>query len=160
MAYDWRSKAIVALSVAGIAIAFYHAYGEITFTLNSCSLSSAFSCKAVFASGYTTFPPAGSIPGLGNGIEFWVYGVVWFPLCLVMGLWTLRKYGGPSASVMVPFLMIGNIFTLYPWDIEIRLLGGVYCPVCISMYLVNYIMTFVALTYRPQGPEADAPPSP
>ena len=40
--------------------------------------------------------------------------------------------------------MVGNIFTLYPWDIEIRLLGGVYCVVCISLYCFNYIMTFVA----------------
>jgi uncharacterized membrane protein len=154
--YDWRSKAIIALSVAGIAIAFYHAYGEITFTLNTCSFNQTFSCTSVFASGYTTFPPAGSIPGLSKGIDFWVYGVVWFPLCVVMGLWTLKKYGGPKASVMVPFLMVGNIFTLYPWDIEVRVLGGVYCLVCVSMYMVNYIMTFVALTYRPKELEPGA----
>lgn len=158
MAYDWRSKAVIALSVAGFAIAIYHAYGEITFTLTSCSLSSSFSCASVFSSGYTTFPPAGSVPGLGKGIEFWVYGVVWFPVCAAMALWTLKKYGGPKASVMVPFLMIGNIFTLYPWDIEIRLLDGHYCPVCISMYLANYIMTFVALTYNP--PDKDDPGDP
>jgi disulfide bond formation protein DsbB len=153
LAYDWRSKAFIALSVMGIGIAIYHAYGEITFSLNSCSLSAALSCKTVFSSGYTTFPPAGSIPGLSKGIDFWIYGVVWFPLCLAVGLWSLKKYGGPKASVVVPFLMVGNIFTLYPWDIEIRILGGVYCPVCVSMYFVNYILTFVALSYRPSEPE-------
>jgi uncharacterized membrane protein len=144
LAYDWRSRAFIALSVMGIAVAFYHAYGEITFSLNSCSINNYLSCKTVFSSGYTTFPPAGSIPGLSHGIEFWVYGVVWFPLCLLVGIWAIRKYGNPRGSILVPFLMVGNLFTLYPWDIEIRLLGGVYCLVCVSMYCINYIMTFVA----------------
>jgi uncharacterized membrane protein len=138
LAYDWRSRAFIALSVMGIAVAIYHAYGELTFTLNACSLSKALNCTAVFASGYTTV----------FGIEFWVFGVVWFPVCLFVGLWAIRKYGNPRGSVLVPFLMIGNIFTLYPWDIEIRILGGVYCPVCVSLYFINYIMTFVALASR------------
>jgi len=138
LAYDWRSKAFIALSVMGIAVAIYHAYGEITFTLSACSLSSALSCTAVFASGYTTVA----------GIEFWVYGVVWFPMCLLVGLWAIRRYGNPRGSVLAPFLMIGNIFTLYPWYIEIKLLGGVYCPVCVSLYFINYLLTFVALMSR------------
>jgi uncharacterized membrane protein len=138
LAYDWRSRAFIALSVMGIAVAVYHAYGEITYTLSSCSFNRTFSCTSVFASGYTTV----------LGIEFWVYGVVWFPVCLLVGLWAIRKYGSPIRSVTVPFLMIGNIFTLYPWDIEIRLLGGVYCLVCVSLYCINYAMTFVALASK------------
>ena len=148
LAYDWRSKAFIALCVMGIAVAFNHAYDEITYTFNSCYINPKLSCGSVFASGYTTFPPAGSIPGLHEGISFWVYGVVWFPVCLIVGLWAIRKYGNPRGSVLVPFLMVGNIFTLYPWDIEIRILGGVYCPVCVSLYFINYVMTFVALTSR------------
>src|SRR5690348_12146790 len=100
----------------GIAVAVYHAYGEITFTLGSCSISHALSCQAVFASGYTTFPPPGVVPGLPNGISFWVFGVIWFPLCLIVGLLAIRKYGNPRGSLLVPFLMVGNLFTLYPWD--------------------------------------------
>lgn len=126
----------------GIAIAIYHSYGEITYTvLNSggCNLTKQLSCGSVFASGYTSF----------LGVSFWVYGVVWFPFCLALGLWSIRKYGGPNRSILVPILMVGNIFTLYPWDIEIKILGGLYCPVCVSMYVVNYIMTFVALSARP-----------
>lgn len=146
MTYDWRSRAFIALSVMGVAIAVYHAYGELTYTLASCSLSKTFSCQSVFDSGYTTFPPAGSIPALGKGIEFWVYGVVWFPLCIAVGFWAVKKYGAPNRSVLVPFLMVGNIFTLYPWDIEIRLLHGIYCLVCVSLYCVNYLLTFVALS--------------
>ena len=138
MAYDWRSRAFIALCVVGIAVAVYHAYGEITYSLGSCSINSVFSCRAVFASGYTSV----------LGVEFWVYGVVWFPVVLVAGLWTIRNYGTPLGSLLVPLLMVGNVFTLYPWDIEIRLLNGVYCLVCISLYTTNYIMTFVALSAR------------
>ena len=138
MAYDWRSRAFIALSVMGVAVAVYHAYGEITYTLNSCSLNNYLSCKAVFASGYTTV----------LGVSFWVYGVVWFPVCLLVGLWAIRRYGNPIGSVVAPFLMIGNIFTLYPWYIEIKLLGGVYCLVCISLYCINYLLTFVSLMSR------------
>jgi uncharacterized membrane protein len=138
LAYNWQSKAFIALSVMGIAVAVYHGYGELTYTLGACSINHTFSCQSVFASGYTTV----------FGIEFWVYGVAWFPVCLLVGMWAIRKYGSPVRSIMVPFLMIGNIFTLYPWDIEIRLLGGVYCLVCVSMYCINYLMTFVALTAR------------
>jgi len=142
LAYDWRSKAFIALSVMGIAVAVNHGYDELTYTFGSCFINPNISCGAVFASGYTTV----------FGIEFWVYGVVWFPLCLAVGLWTIRKYGSPIRSILVPFLMIGNIFTLYPWDIEIRILGGVYCPVCVSLYIINYLLTFVALTSKSREP--------
>jgi len=136
LTYDWRSRAFIALSVMGIAVAAYHAYGELTYSLSSCSFNSKFSCALVLGSPYTKV----------LGIQFWVYGVAWFPVCLLVGLWAIRRYGSPIGSVMVPFLMIGNIFTLYPWYIEITLLQGEYCLVCISMYVINYVMTFVALT--------------
>jgi uncharacterized membrane protein len=158
--YDRRSRAFIALSVMGIAVAFYHAYGELTYTiggLNSCSFSTILSCTSVFASGLTTFPPAGSIPGF-PGISFWVYGVVWFPLCVIVGLWSIRKHGGLNPSVLVPFLMVGNIFTLYPWDIEIVILRGVFCIVCVSMYVINYVLTILAFSSKPietEEPEED-----
>jgi uncharacterized membrane protein len=138
LALDLRSRAFIALSVMGIAVAVYHAYGELTYALGSCSINQRFSCSVTFGSGYTKF----------LGLQFWVYGVVWFPVCLAVGLWAIRRYGNPRGSLLVPFLMIGNIFTLYPWDIEIRLLGGVYCLVCVSLYVINYLLTAVALVSR------------
>ena len=163
MTYDWRSKLFIALSVMGIAVAFYHAYGELTYTtshLSSCSFSNVLNCGTVFGSGYTTFPPADSIPGF-PGISFWVYGVVWFPLCLLVGLRATRKYGTPTGAILLPFLMVGNIFTIYPWDIEIVILQGTYCVVCVSMYVINYILTVVALTSKYDEPseERDGPPA-
>jgi uncharacterized membrane protein len=163
LSYDWRSRLFIALSVMGVAVAFYHAYGELTYTtshLSSCSFSDVFNCGTVFGSGYTTFPPADSIPGF-PGISFWVYGVVWFPLCLLVGLRAVRKYGTPTGSMLLPFLMVGNIFTIYPWDIEIVILKGTYCVVCVSMYAINYVLTFVALTSKSDEPseEGDGPPA-
>jgi len=138
LAYNWQSRAFIALSVMGIAVAFYHAYGELTYALGSCSFNQKISCALVFGSGYTRF----------LGVQFWVYGVVWFPVCLLVGVWAIRRYGSPIRSFLVPFLMVGNVFTLYPWDIEIRILGGVYCLVCVSLYCINYLLTFVALTSK------------
>jgi uncharacterized membrane protein len=135
LAFDWRSRSYVALAVMGIAVSVYHAYGELTYALGSCSISGKISCALVFGSGYTKF----------LGIQFWVYGVVWFPVALTVGLWAIKRYGSPNRNVIVPFLMVGNIFTLYPWDIEIRILGGEYCIVCISLYVINYLLTLVSL---------------
>jgi uncharacterized membrane protein len=73
-----------------------------------------------------------------------------------VGLWAIRKHGSPIGSVLVPFLMVGNIFTLYPWYIEIRILGGTYCPVCVSLYVINYILTFVALSSKSNEPIEEA----
>jgi len=128
----------------GVAVAAYHAYGELTYAiggLGSCSYNHTFSCALTFGSPYTKV----------LGIQFWVYGVVWFPLCLLVGLWAIRRYGSPLGSVLAPFLMIGNIFTIYPWYIEFKLLGGEYCLVCISLYILNYVLTFVALASRSTG---------
>jgi uncharacterized membrane protein len=131
----------------GIAIAFYHAYDEITFTFGACYISPGLNCGTVLGSGYTTF----------LNVQFWVYGVVWFPVCLLVGLWVIRRHGSPLGSILVPFLMIGNIFTLVPWNIEIRILGGEYCPVCITMYVVNYLLTFIALTSRSRETQGKEP---
>jgi len=138
LTYDWRSRAFIALSVMGVAVAIYHAYGELTYSLGSCSFNNVYSCALVFGSPYTRV----------LGIQFWVYGVVWFPVCLLVGIWAIRRYGTPLGSVVAPFLIIGNIFTIYPWYIEIKLLGGEYCLVCISLYCINYLLTFVSLMSR------------
>ncbi|MDA4132771.1 MAG: vitamin K epoxide reductase family protein [Thaumarchaeota archaeon] len=150
MTYDWRSKSFIALAISGIAIAVYHAYGEITFTLNSCSFNKFLSCGSVFARGHTTV----------LGVSFWVYGIAWFPVCLALGLWVIRRDGLPNGSIMAPFLMIGNIFTLYPWFVEIKIDGGVFCPVCITLYVVNYLMTFVALGSRVKYEDEEDAPDP
>ena len=139
---DRLSKAFLALAIIGIADALYHAYGEITAYStplgNSCTINSIWSCSKVFLSGYTKFPPG------AYGISLWVYGVVWFPLMLVLGYWFVRKYGSLRGEIMVPVLMVGNIFTLYLWYLELGVIHAL-CPVCISLYTLNYLMTAVCI---------------
>jgi uncharacterized membrane protein len=139
---DRLSKAFLALAIIGIADALYHAYGEITAYStplgNYCTINNVWSCSKVFLSGYTKFPPG------SGGISLWVYGVVWFPPMLVLGYWFVRKYGSLRGEIMVPILMVGNIFTLYLWYLELAVIGAL-CPVCISLYTLNYLMTAVCI---------------
>jgi len=139
---DKLSKAFLGLAAIGIPDAVYHAYGEITAYStslgNACDINNLFSCSKVFASGYTKFPP-GSF-----GISLWVYVVVWFPLMLILGYWFVRKGGSLRIEVMVPLLMVGNVFTLYLWYLELVKIGAL-CPVCISLYTLNYLMTAICL---------------
>jgi uncharacterized membrane protein len=139
---DKLSKAFLVLAAIGIAVSIYHAYDEITNYSSplsrSCDINNFWSCTNVFDSGHTTFPPG------SYGISLWVYGVVWFPLMLVLGYWFIKKRGSLRAEVMLPLLMVGNIFTLYLWYLELGVIHAL-CPVCISLYTLNYVMTAICM---------------
>ena len=141
---DRLSKAFVVLAAVGIAVALYHGYDEITSYsapgTRACSINSVVSCVTVFNSGYTRFPPG------PYGVDLFVYGLVWFPLMSALGVRFAKKTGTLNGEVLVPVLMVGNVFTLYLWYLEIGVIHA-YCPVCISMYILNYVMT--ALAARP-----------
>ncbi len=138
---DRLSKLFVAIAAVGIPDAIYHAYDEITHYSGPgsklCDISNFWSCKNVFNSGYTKFPPG------QYGLSMWVYGIIWFPLILVLGLWFARKSGTINGALFLPILMVGNIFTLYLWYLELGVIHAV-CTVCVSMYLLNYAMTVIA----------------
>jgi uncharacterized membrane protein len=138
---DRLSKLFIILAAAGIPDAAYHAYGEITAYSGpgstECNITHYFSCITVFDSGYTKFPP-------GDGLSMWVYGIVWFPLMLFLGFLFASKRGGINGIVMLPILMVGNFFTLYCWYLELGVIHAL-CPVCISLYCLNYAMTAVAI---------------
>ncbi len=133
---DRLSKSFVALAAVGIPVAIYHGYDEITNYSapgsTICNLNSFWSCGNVFNSGYTKF----------LGVSLYIYGLVWFPLMLLLGYWFVRKRGSLRVEVMIPLLMVGNIFTLYLWYLELVKIHAL-CPVCISLYTLNYLMTAV-----------------
>ncbi len=54
---------------------------------------------------------------------------------------------------MVPLLMVGNLFTPHLWYLESAVIHA-YCPVCISLYVLNYAMTALAAKglFGPVGP--------
>jgi uncharacterized membrane protein len=138
---DKLGKSFVILAAIGIVVAVYHGYDEVTnFSAPGttvCNINNFWSCGNVFHSGYTTFPPHG-------GLSLFVYGLVWFPLMLGLGLWYGKKKGGINGVVMVPILMVGNVFTLYLWYLELGVIHAL-CPVCISLYVLNYAMTAICL---------------
>lgn len=139
---DRLSKLFLTIAAVGILVALYHAYGEVTSYStaigNVCNINSIVSCSLVFESGYRNL----------FGISLWVYGVVWFPFVLALGYLMVRRYGSLRGDFLVPVLMVGNLFTLYLWYLELGVIHAL-CPVCISLYALNYVMTgfgmFVAL---------------
>jgi len=129
------------LAAVGIVVAIYHGYDEVTAYsapgTGVCNVNSVVSCLSVFQSGYTKFPPG------QYGVSMFVYGLIWFPLMLALGYWFGRRSGTLNSEVMVPVLMVGNLFTVYLWYLEISVIHA-YCPFCISMYVLNYVMTVLA----------------
>ena len=139
---DRLTKSFILLAAVGIAVAIYHGYDEVTAYsapgTGICNINNVFSCASVFNSGYTKFPPG------PYGVDLYIYGLIWFPLMLLLGVRFGRKTGTLSGEVMVPVLMVGNMFTLYLWYLEIAVIHA-YCPVCISMYVLNYAMTALSV---------------
>ena len=131
------AKVFIGLSAAGAGVAIYHAYDEITsYTTevsNACHINRTFNCGA-------TYPYSHLF-----GIPLYVFGIVWFPLLLIVSLLMLPNL---SRRILFPILMVGNLFTLYLWYLDLAIVmpqTGAICPVCVSMYAINYVLTAVAL---------------
>ena len=45
-----------------------------------------------------------------------------------------------NSEILIPILMIGNIFTVYLWYLELGVIGAI-CPSCVSLYAINYALT-------------------
>lgn len=54
------------------------------------------------------------------------------------GKWRLR------GDILLPILLIGDIFTLYLWYLELGVIGFI-CPYCVSLYIVNYVLTALVI---------------
>lgn len=115
------SKAFIAVSVVGIVTAVHHAWLEGALTSNS------------FAVIYAPF-------AFFFGIPYWVFGVVWFPLILVVGLWSTRLGSTALSKQVLILLTIGNVFTGYLWYLDIDVIGA-YTLVYVALYAINYVLT-------------------
>ena len=132
---DSLSKIYVVLSCIGIAVAAYDAYDYLTQNFAGCNINQTVSCLGVFQSGHTSL----------FGIPFWLMGLIWFPLTLILGFVAVRKYETSitlNPIILLPFLMVGNIFTMYLWYLELGVIG-IICPVCVSLYVIKYALTAV-----------------
>lgn len=64
---------------------------------------------------------------------------------LVLGFVLWRR----AKVFLIPIVLIGDIFTIYLWYIDLAIIWPAVhalCPVCVSLYTINYLMTGVLLT--------------
>jgi uncharacterized membrane protein len=115
------SMAFVFLSAVGVVEAFYHAWLEDAFTTN------------VFLVEYSPYASF-------FGIPYWVFGVVWFPVMLVIGLWTTHFGHTRLRKELLIVLSIGNVFTVYLWFLDILVIGA-FTAVYVGLYVSNYALT-------------------
>lgn len=144
------TAAYLVVSAAGIGLAIYVAIDYLTQNFNSCNINQVFNCGGVYQSGHTSL----------FGIPFYVMGLSWFPAVFAIGLVTSRLGKRPvNSEILLPILMVGNVFTTYLWYFELAVIH-IICPLCVSLYLVNYALTIIVLVplFRgePDGSDPDA----
>lgn len=115
------SVPFLAVSLAGVIEAFYHAWLEGAFTTNYAKVT--FSKYAAF-----------------YGVPYWVFGVVWFPLVFVVGLWATRAGRVGLGWQMLALLTVGNIFTVYLWYLDLIIIQA-FTALYVALYVTNYLLT-------------------
>ena len=143
------SLAYLVVAAAGIGTAIYVAHDYLTQNFNSCYINSVVNCGGVYQSGHTSL----------FGVPFYVTGLVWFPLAFATGLVTGTLGKVPvNSEVLLPLLMLGNVFTVYLWYLELVVIHEV-CPLCVSLYAVNYALTAIVLipVFRTEPSGAGSP---
>jgi uncharacterized membrane protein len=130
-------RIFLSVTAVGIVLAIYHAYGEIvsydTSISQACGISPTISCAKVFTYSHPF------------GIPLYPFGLVWFPLIFFVALFMRSNI---SRMVMLPLLIVGNVFTVYLWFLDFAIVWPAVhavCPVCLSMYFVNYVLTGLSL---------------
>lgn len=115
------SLAFIFLAAVGVGEAFDHAWQENAFVTNWSSVS---------------FSPLASF----SGVPYWAFGVVWFPLVLVVGLWTTRLGRTGLRGELLVLLTVGNIFTGYLWFLDLIVVHA-FTPAYVGLYVTNYALT-------------------
>ena len=133
----------------GIGLAIYMTIEYLTLNFNSCNINQFLSCGGVYQSGYTSL----------FGIPFYLMGLVWFPAVFAIGLASSGMASRPvNSELLLPLLMVGNVFTIYLWYLELAVIH-IVCPLCVSLYVVNYGLTLIvfASIYSEPGPSHTEP---
>lgn len=115
------SITFIFLSAVGVAEALYHAWLENAFTTN---------LSLVNYSPYASF----------FGVPYWVFGIVWFPLVLVIGLWTTHFGHTNLRKELLLILSLGNVFTVYLWLLDLLIIRA-FTAAYVGLYVTNYALT-------------------
>jgi uncharacterized membrane protein len=131
------SAAFLVVAAAGIGLAIYVTYEYLTLNFTSCNINQFLSCGGVYQSGHTSL----------FGIPFYLMGLLWFPAIFAIALATSRIGKKPvNSEILLPVLMVGNIFTAYLWYLELAVIH-IICPLCVSLYIVNYALTIIVIVF-------------
>lgn len=120
-------KVFIAISVIGVIEAIYHAWLEKAFTTNTF---------AVHYAPYASF----------FGVPYWTFGVIWFPLVVVVSLWSTNLGRTRLNTWLLALLTIGNLFTVYLWYLDLDVIRA-YTALYVALYATNYILTGI-LVYQ------------
>ncbi len=118
LSLSWLFIAVAALGIVG---AFYHAWTEEAFTTTWAIVS---------------FAPYASF----LGIPYWVFGIVWFPMMLVAGLYFTKLGRGPLPKELLILVTVGNVFTGYLWYLDLVVVDA-FTVVYVALYAANYALT-------------------
>jgi len=114
------SGAFIAVSVFGVLLALYHAWSEKAFATNPFLVH-----YSAFAAFY--------------GVPYWVFGVVWFPLVLIVGLWSTNLGRSKLRMELLALLTVGNAFTAYLVYLDILVVKS-FTLVYAALYFTNYVL--------------------
>ncbi len=115
------SVAFVVLAALGVGEAIYHAWQEKAFTTAWSSVS---------------FGPYASL----YGVPYWAFGLVWFPLVLIFGIWASRSGRSALPPALLVLLSVGNLFTVYLWNLDLNIVGSMSASY-LGLYVTNYALT-------------------
>lgn len=115
------SKPFVVVAIIGILEATYHAWLEGAFVTNYALVS--FSAYASFF-----------------GIPYWAFGLIWFPMVLVVSLWTTDMGRRALGKELLVLLSVGNVFTGYLWYLDLIVIKA-FTAVYVALYVTNYVLT-------------------
>lgn len=115
------SKVFILVSVVGVGLAFYHAWLERAFSTD---------IFVVHYAPYASF----------FGVPYWFFGVVWFPLVLVVGLWSTSLGSAELNKELIILLSVGNAMTAYFWYLDIIVVKALTASY-VALYMTNYALT-------------------
>jgi uncharacterized membrane protein len=115
------SKAFILVAALGVLAALYHAWVEGAFTTNYSAVT-----FSTFASFF--------------GVPYWVFGVIWFPLLVVVGLWSTNLGRSDLRMELLWLLTVGNVFTGYLWYLDLEVTKA-YTLIYVALYVINYVLT-------------------
>ncbi len=113
--------AFLAVSVWGVLLAIYHAWSEKAFSTNPFLVH-----YAPHASFY--------------GIPYSYFGLVWFPLVLIVSLWSTNLCRVNLKMQLLVLLSVGNIFTAYLIYLDILVVKA-FTLTYLALYCTNYALT-------------------